>query len=200
MARTTDEQGAKILHAASELLSAEGPGALSVRRIAAAAGCSTMGLYSRFGGKDGVIDELFAEGFEHLREQMESLAPTDDAVADLRTCALGYRATALDHATHYMVMFGGAVPGFEPSEENHVIAKSSFDLLVARVQRCLDAGAFSGDPEVIAEILWGAMHGLVMLELVGMSPTGVVAEARYGAMLDVLLRGFRDAEVMHDAR
>ena len=23
-----------------------------------------MGLYSRFGGKDGVIDELYAEGFE----------------------------------------------------------------------------------------------------------------------------------------
>ena len=26
-------------------------------------GCSTMGIYSRFGGKDGVVDALYAEGF-----------------------------------------------------------------------------------------------------------------------------------------
>ena len=50
MARTRDEQGQRILEAASELLSTEGASALSVRRIATAAGCSTMGLYSRFGG------------------------------------------------------------------------------------------------------------------------------------------------------
>ena len=66
MARTRDEQGQRILEAASELLSEEGASALSVRRIATAAGCSTMGLYSRFGGKDGVVDELYVEGFERL--------------------------------------------------------------------------------------------------------------------------------------
>ena len=66
MARTRDEQGRRILEAASGLLSEEGASALSVRRIATAAGCSTMGLYSRFGGKDGVVDELYAEGFERL--------------------------------------------------------------------------------------------------------------------------------------
>ena len=44
----------------------EGPGALTVRRIAAAAGMSTMNVYSRFGGKDGVLDELFVDGFRRL--------------------------------------------------------------------------------------------------------------------------------------
>ena len=122
MARTRDEQGQRILQAASELLSKEGASALSVRRIAAAAGCSTMGLYSRFGGKDGVIDELYAEGFERLVDGMKANVPTDDPVADLRRVAVCYRDTALANATHYMVMFGGAVPDFVPSDESHQLA------------------------------------------------------------------------------
>ena len=191
MARRTDDTGAAILRAASDLLAAEGPGALSVRRIAAAAGCSTMGLYSRFGGKDGVVDELFAEGFEHLCAAMQGLPTTASSLADFRACALQYRRTALDFSTHYMVMFGGAVPGFEPSPDNHLVAKESFELLVARVQRCIDAGDFEGDPSRIAEIVWGAMHGMVMLELIGIDPRGDDPVTRYEAMLDVLIAGLR---------
>jgi AcrR family transcriptional regulator len=191
MARRTDETGAAILHAASALLATEGPGALSVRRIAAAAGCSTMGLYSRFGGKDGVVDELFAEGMEHLHESIRSSTDTGDAIADFRCCALGYRRTALEHSTHYMVMFGGAVPGFEPSEENHLVAKAAFGLLVERVQGAIDSGAFAGDAVRIAEIAWGAMHGMVMLELIGIDPVGDDPATRYEGMLDVLIAGLR---------
>src|SRR4051794_25088311 len=178
MARTRDEQGQRILEAASELLSSEGASALSVRRIAAAAGCSTMGLYSRFGGKDGVVDELYAEGFERLTEAMLANPSTDDALADLRSCAECYRSTALANATHYMVMFGGAVPGFEPSEESHLLAHAAFQGLVAKVRRCTDAAILDGRPEDIAEVLWGSIHGLVMLEVVGINPLGTDATAR----------------------
>ena len=66
MARTLDEQGQALLDAASELLASEGAGGLTVRRIAADAGCSTMGVYSRFGNKDGVVDHLYMEGFRRL--------------------------------------------------------------------------------------------------------------------------------------
>jgi len=191
MEHTTDDQGRRILQAASELLSKEGAGALSVRRIAAAAGCSTMGLYSRFGGKDGVVDELFAEGFDHLGETMRALPITDDPVADLLRCAMNYRETALAHATHYMVMFGGAVPGFVPGEESHALAHETFELLVGKVQRCIDADEFAGDATEIAEVLWGSMHGLVMLELVGIDPGGTDPAKRSQFVLDVLIAGLR---------
>ena len=189
MARTRDDQGRRILEAASELLSKEGANALSVRRIAAAAGCSTMGLYSRFGGKDGVVDELYAEGFERLVEGMKANPQTDDPVADLRRVASCYRDTALANATHYMVMFGGAVPGFEPSEENHQLAHAAFASLVGKVARCTDAGLLEGIAEQIAEVLWGSMHGLVMLELVGINPLMSDPAARFEHALDVLFRG-----------
>jgi len=188
MARTRDDQGRRILEAASELLSKEGASALSVRRIAAAAGCSTMGLYSRFGGKDGVVDELYAEGFERLVDGMKS-PPTDDPLADLRRGAGCYRDTALANATHYMVMFGGAVPGFLPSDASHDLAHAAFEGLVAKVARCTDAGLLDGAPDQIAELLWGSIHGLVMLEIVGINPLMSDPATRFERALDVLFRG-----------
>jgi AcrR family transcriptional regulator len=189
MARTRDEQGQRILEAASELLSNEGASALSVRRIAAAAGCSTMGLYSRFGGKDGVVDELYAEGFERLVDAMQADQPTDDPLDDLRRGATCYRDSAITNATHYMVMFGGAVPGFEPSDTSHELAHGAFDRFVAKVARCTDAGVFAGSPDQIAEVLWGSIHGLVMLELVGINPLMSDPATRFDRALDVLFRG-----------
>ena len=191
--RTDDDQSKAILEAASRILSAEGADALTVRRIAAEAGCSTMGLYSRFGGKEGVIDELYVEGFRQLCDGMSAMPKTGDPVVDLRACARAYRQTALTNATHYMVMFGGAVPGFVPSDESHDLAHAAFDGLVAKVARCTDAGLFDGTPEQIAELLWGAMHGLVMLELVGINPAMSDAAVRFDRMLDVLLRGLERA-------
>ena len=38
--------------------------ALTVRNVAAAAGCSTTGVYTYFGGKDGLVDAIFVDGFE----------------------------------------------------------------------------------------------------------------------------------------
>ena len=189
--RTDDDQSKAILGAASRILSADGAGALTVRRIAAEAGCSTMGLYSRFGGKEGVVDELYVEGFQHLCDGMSAMPKTDDPVADLRACARAYRRTALANATHYMVMFGGAVPGFVPTKASRAVAHGAFEWLVASVQRCIDAGAFKGDATEIAEVWWGSMHGLVMLELVGINPVKGDPNERFDRLLDTLLDGLR---------
>jgi AcrR family transcriptional regulator len=192
MPRSDDEQGQAILDAASKLLSEEGAGALTVRRIATEAGCSTMGLYSRFGGKDGVVDQLYVQGFAELCDAMSGLERTDDPLVDLRACARSYRETALAHATHYMVMFGGAVPGFVPTETSKKVAHDAFDRLVSRVQRCIDAGIFHGtSAPKLAEVLWGSMHGLVMLELVGVNPVGDDPGRRYERALDALFDGLQ---------
>ena len=189
--RTDDDQSKAILEAASRILSADGADALTVRRIAAEAGCSTMGLYSRFGGKEGVVDELYVEGFRQLCDGMSAMPKTDDPVADLRSCARCYRQTALTNATHYMVMFGGAVPGFVPTKSSRVVAHGAFERLTASVQRCIDAGAFKGDAAEIAEVWWGSMHGLVMLELLGIDPVKSDPSDRFDRLLDTLLDGLR---------
>ncbi|TML12139.1 MAG: TetR family transcriptional regulator [Actinobacteria bacterium] len=49
LARALDEQGQALLEAASRLLAGDGADALTVRRIAADAGCSTMGVSATAG-------------------------------------------------------------------------------------------------------------------------------------------------------
>ena len=90
-AARSDDTRAALLAAAHDLLATEGPAALTVRRIAAAAGVSTMNVYSRFGGKDGVLDELFVDGFRRLADEMVDAPTTDDPLADLGSAARAYR-------------------------------------------------------------------------------------------------------------
>ena len=157
-----------------------------------------MGLYSRFGGKDGVIDELYAEGFERLVDGMKANVPTDDPVADLRRGATCYRDTAIANSTHYMVMFGGAVPDFVPSDASHELAHAAFNGLVAKVARCTEAGVLEGSPDQIAELLWGSIHGLVMLEIVGINPLMSDPAARFERALRPVVP--RDAGVVLEAQ
>ena len=50
----------RLLELADARLASEGPGGLSMRRLANAAGCSTMVFYTAFGDKGGLIEALAA--------------------------------------------------------------------------------------------------------------------------------------------
>ena len=170
-ARTLDDSSAAILEAARELLAAEGQGALTVRRIAAAAGGSTMNVYSRFGGKEGVLDALLIEGFEQLGDAMRRVRATDRPVADLERCARAYRDFALSHRTHYELMFDPAVPGLVKSQRAMETARAALGMLAAKVERAMAAGQLrAGDPLAIATIFWSSCHGPVSLEMKQVGP------------------------------
>ena len=59
-----------LLDAAGRLLVEEGPGALSMRRISRQVNCSTKVLYTMFGGKRELVEELWLEGFDRLRRSV----------------------------------------------------------------------------------------------------------------------------------
>jgi AcrR family transcriptional regulator len=180
---------AALLRSAVDLLEAEGPDALTVRRIAAAAGVSPTGVYNHFDGKNGIVDAIFRRGFATLTDAMAVLAETHDPAEALLQGGRLYRALALEHPTTYSVMFLKSVPGFEPSDESHLAAIRSFDGLVACVTRGLDSGVLRpGDPVEIATQWWSGMHGAVALELAGI---GFVEDRDrlYEQLLATMLRG-----------
>lgn len=185
-----DPVGATLLKAAGDLLAAEGPEALTVRRIAGAAGCSTMNVYSRFGGKDGVVEQLFIEGFRRLGESMTSRPLTDDPIADIRSCGVGYRKFAIEHQTLYAVMFDRVVPDFRPSAEAQALAGSTLDLLAQRLQRAMQAGRLrAADPLRTAALVWATTHGVVSLELKSAGPTVIDWPAVYDEALSMIIKG-----------
>ena len=153
-----------LLAAAHDLLATEGPGALSVRRIAAAAGMSTMNVYSRFGGKDGVLDELFVAGFDRLRAAMAQAPATDDPLADLEGCGAAYRRFAQEHSTYYSLMFDRVVPDYQPSAAAEEAGLATLGVLAGRVERAMAAGMMARrDPFHVAMALWAFQHGMVSL-------------------------------------
>jgi AcrR family transcriptional regulator len=185
-----DSVGSTLLKAAGDLLAAEGPAALTVRGIATAAGVSTMNVYSRFGGKDGVVEHLFVEGFRRLGEAMTATPDSDDPIADLRACGLGYRRFAEDNRTLYSVMFDRVVPDFQPSIEAQVLAGATLDLLAKRLERAMMAGALrSGDPLHTAALVWATCHGVVSLEHEQGAPRLIDWPAVYDDALSMIIKG-----------
>ena len=189
MARV-DEVGATLLRAAEGVLATEGPSALTVRHIAEEAGVSTMNVYSRFGGKDGVVDHLFTEGFARLAAAMDAVAETDDPLADLRLLGQAYRRFALDNPTYYSVMFERAVPDFVPSAEAMQRATATLSLLAARLARAMAVGALAPmDPLQAAAIVWSACHGVMSLELKSAGPSELDWEVVFRRTNEALLIG-----------
>jgi AcrR family transcriptional regulator len=184
-----------ILDTASQLLAEEGPQALTMRRVAAAAGCSTTVLYTAFGSKDGLADALYREGFERLGQRLAAAASAvDDPENPLAVAAaLGraYRTAALEDRNYYGVMFGQVIPGFVPSAESLAVGNATLATLVDAVREGMEAGfLISGDAEAVAQVLWAAAHGVVSLELAGYFPDTETAEARFRTLTRAALAAF----------
>src|SRR3954454_4812142 len=85
-----------LLDAALRLLEKRGPGALRIRDVAEAAEQSTMGVYTHFGSKQGLLEQLYLHGFRPLDERLDSVPRDGRGRQELLTFALVYRAFALD--------------------------------------------------------------------------------------------------------
>lgn len=157
-----------LLEAGARVLAREGPAALTTRRVADEVGASTTAVYTLFGGKGGLVREIYIEGFARLAEAFAAVERGHDPVADLRALGLAYRAHGLANPHLYELMFGRPVPEFAPATADVRDTVNSFQVLVDAVRRCIDQGRFApADPLGIALQLWGLVHGLTSLELRG---------------------------------
>lgn len=183
----------RLLDTAGSLLTSEGPDALSLRRLAAAAGTSTSAVYALFGGKPGILRALFVEAFTRFGAHMDTVTPSDDPLADILALGRAYRASATADPHLYTVMFGSPVPGFEPAPQDWAQAEATFTPLLDAVRRAVTAGLLiDADPGLIATALWANVHGLVSLELGAAIPPQAGAPAEvFEAAIRATLDGWR---------
>lgn len=156
-----------LVEAAARILTEEGPAAFSARRLATAAGTSTMAVYTHFGGMDDLVRAMVHEGFARLHHRMIRIGGTDDPVADVVTLGCAYRGNAADNPHLYAVMFGGSsLGGFSLTDADRQHGRYTLAVLVETVARCMAAGRFRpADPQLLGHQMWIALHGLVTLEL-----------------------------------
>src|SRR3954466_194397 len=151
-----------LLDAALRLLEERGPGALRVRDLAAAAEQSTMGVYTHFGSKQGLLEQLYLHGFLRLEDRLNSVPSDGQGVPELLEFALAYRGFALDNEALYGLMFERGTPDFVPSDASRLAGLSTFEMLTRRI------AAWRPDfpaREAGAHLAWARMHGLASIEL-----------------------------------
>ncbi|WP_297594944.1 TetR/AcrR family transcriptional regulator [Mycobacterium sp.] len=171
-----------MLSAAVDLLHEHGPDALQTRKVAGAAGTSTMALYTHFGGMGGLIAEVAEAGLRQFDAAL-AVAESDDPVADLFVIGAAYRRYAIKRPHMYRLMFGSTSAHGINAPAHNVLTLTvaeiergypSFAHVVRAVHRCvlsgrIGAGAADDDAAVvaIAAQFWASIHGFVMLELAG---------------------------------
>lgn len=178
-----------MLSAAKQLLRDEGLAGFTLRRVAQAVNCSTTMLYSQFGGKDGLSNELYLEGFVRLKNEFEqqNLAQLD-GIERLRKYAEIYRTFAHHAPSYYVIMFGDGLAGFVPPLESRQTAWQAFSELISHFARCMELKLFpQSSPNSAARLLWAAMHGVINLELKGYYLTAAQADQLYEAAVSAVL-------------
>ena len=188
----TAELRAHVLQVAVDLLAADGVAGFTTRRVASQAETSTPSVYELFGDKAGLVREVFFEGFRLLGQRLASAAtrrpprrPGGHAAA---TCGPSSASTPCWPRSCSPDRSPTSIRGTAELEAGAVVR----ELLVARVQRAIDAGILVGDPIDMAHVLLALTQGLAAQETAGWLGTSAASvDRRWALALTAVLDGMR---------
>jgi AcrR family transcriptional regulator len=180
---------ARLLEAAAALAAEEGWDALSVRRIADRAETSTRAVYSLFGSKTDLEEELHLRMYERLRELMKETPVSGDARADLLEMRHAYRQWATERPDRYAAMMRFIGPrAAARSARGLALARAAGAELRDAFVRCAEAGIIDlADVDALA-MRWRAVaHGLAEFENHGLLEDG---DESWRSVLTAVIDGY----------
>lgn len=184
---------ARILTEATEIVSALGVDALTVRGVASRSGCSTIGVYTHFGDRTGLVEAVLLAAWDGFDETVSGGDHLADPVERLVSSALAYRAWAVAHPALYPVMF---TPGLVDRPAVAQRGEASLRAHRERIEAVVEGGRLRGvDAEVLGAATWTQVHGWVLAELMGAVPLSdadlaATAPQQLEAAVRALLAGF----------
>ena len=172
--REAEAAQSSLLDAARATFVEKGLHGLSLRDVAERAGCTTMAVYTRFGGKQGLVQALYDEGFARLRDAQAAVDGALPAAERVVALCLAYRATALAFPHHYALMLGRTSGNFEPSPASREGSLATFEVLVSAVAgllpRARSAALHRERSTGLALRVFAFCHGWMSLELTDRVP------------------------------
>ncbi|MEI7733575.1 MAG: TetR/AcrR family transcriptional regulator [Verrucomicrobiota bacterium] len=191
----------KILDAARTLFAQRGYEAVTMREIARQISYTATALYYHFPDKETLLRELCETDFRSLSDYFRRLGRILDPVERIRKTSLAYVNFGLEYPQHYRLMF--MTPHPEPHPDQYRIERGNPDedayaFLHTAVQEAIAEGRFRPelkDSNLIAQIIWSGVHGLVALHLtktesrwIDWRPAGRTADLLTETLLHGLLR------------
>jgi AcrR family transcriptional regulator len=188
----------KILDAARELFVAEGYEAVTMRKIAQAIEYSPTAIYLHFRDKKAVINAICDADFLKLAARFRKIAELADPIERLRAVGLAYADFAMRHPNHYRLMFMTPHPPHLPEEsviEHGNRDQDAYAFVLWTAEEAIALGKLRNeldDPQLVAQIVWSAVHGWVSLRMTKCNEPWVdwrPQKRSIEAVVDVTLRG-----------
>jgi AcrR family transcriptional regulator len=196
----------RILDAALEVFATDGADGVTMRALADAIEYSPPVIYAHFRDKDAIIEELC---YRQLRSFAKAFATFGalDPVERLRQIGYVYTDFATEHPSHFRFLF---LTQHASPQDGERLAKddpqqNAYAFLKQTAQDGLAAGVFRPeytDAEEIAQLCWGAAHGVVALQNIKMHDGWIDwRDARTTArrLIDTTLNGLVKPEAVQAA-
>jgi AcrR family transcriptional regulator len=158
--RDRAERHQLIIRIAREIAEAEGWDAVTTRRLAERIEYSQPVLYSHFAGKDAIVTAVALDGMTELTAAIDATrAAAGSPEQALAGMARAYCDFAAANPALYDAMFVLRTELPFAVDESPAQLKDAF----AAVRAAVAPIAADRDPDVLTELTWSALHGLVTL-------------------------------------
>jgi AcrR family transcriptional regulator len=149
-----------IIDVSRAIIEDEGLEYLTIRRIAETISRTQPAVYQHFAGKDEILAAVVVDGFVALVESLKRAAKGEKP--SLTAIASAYVRFGLERPRLYEVMFvAPPVIAFAVSE-TPMPAQIAFQIFTTAVA---ESGLEPTQIGTVTEVVWAALHGLVMLSI-----------------------------------
>ena len=152
---------------------------LTLRTVGERLGVSRSALYRHFADKQALLATVGREGFRMLRQAVADAWELNGRCrTGFRAMARAYVQFAVEHPSHYRVMFGGFIESAAKDDEFTGEARAAFQVLVDALVEQQNTGVIRRDePVLMARFVWALVHGTAMLVIDGQLPEATQREA-----------------------
>ena len=186
---------ARIRAVAERLFAERGPGAVTMRELARELGVSAMTPYRYFADKESILASVRANAFDRFAAALEEAAAIPGNAAE-RADAVGraYLDFAFSQPHAYKLMFDLSQPDEQRFPELARAGQRARLTMTGYMEALVSGGFLAGDPDMLGQIFWATVHGLIVLHLAGkLQPKPDFATVHRTAM-SLLARG---AQAVH---
>jgi AcrR family transcriptional regulator len=160
----------KLIETTLSLYLNGGIDAVSMRKVASAAGLSTMAAYRHFKNKDDMLNHVVMEGFRRFQDYFSRASAETDPIASLKLCMTLYAEFAKAQPEFYQMLFMARLKSDDPELDKRCEQQIQMAhlFLSARVKACIREGLIEEcDAKDCALRLWSLCHGIVSLQVLG---------------------------------
>lgn len=190
-AKQSAEMRLRVIEVARQLFEQQGFEAVSMRRIAAVAGCAPMTLYGYFRSKNEILRYVWEGIFAELFVLVRAAARRGTPATRLRSASKAYLDYWLKHPDRYRAVFFNED---QTSDDERYYVDASpvverFEIFRELITAAQAADqAWPQDPQILGETLVCGLHGIALAAITIPEYSWTSAEKMLDQLLRVVLR------------